>query len=71
MTGESVKLTKAMRNFIIAACEALDTADRIIEREFGLDVPKEWNAAYRAVAKSRAAITPAGRLALTGRKDDE
>jgi hypothetical protein len=29
---------------------ALDIADRLIERGYGLDVPKEWNKAYRSIA---------------------
>jgi len=35
------------------AYSALDLADRIIERATGMDTPKEWNDAYRAVAKAR------------------
>lgn len=41
----------------LEAFAALDVADRIIEREMGVDVPPEWNAAYRKVAKVRAALS--------------
>jgi len=38
----------------VDAYDALDIADRLIERAYGADVPDEWNAAYRAVAQARA-----------------
>lgn len=34
--------------------DALDVADRIIERSLGLDVPRDWNVAFRAAVKARA-----------------
>lgn len=38
------------------AFAALDVADRLIERAYGTDVPKEWNDAYRAVSDARSLI---------------
>jgi len=35
------------------AFTALDLADALIERAYGMDVPSEWNHAYRRVAKAR------------------
>lgn len=47
----------AMREVNRKAGHALDVADRIIERGYGLDTPEEWNVAYRSVAEaSRAAL---------------
>ncbi|TPM37017.1 hypothetical protein [Mesorhizobium sp. B2-3-2] len=42
------------------AFAALDLADRLIERGYGNETPKEWHNAYRAVAKARSA--PQGSL---------
>lgn len=41
------------------AFTALDLADKLIERAYGSDIPKEWNKAYRGVAKARSALPPA------------
>lgn len=37
-----------------AAFDALDVADRLIERAYGDEIPPEWTKAYRRVAKARA-----------------
>ncbi len=35
------------------AFDALDLADRLIERAYGGDTPREWTKAYRRVAAAR------------------
>lgn len=40
-----------------AAYDALDLADRLIERGYGIDVPQEWHEAFKAVADARAALS--------------
>lgn len=45
-----------LENVIRTFADALDTADRIIERALGTDVPKEWHRGYKACAKARAQI---------------
>ena len=40
------------------AFDALDLADRLIERAYGGDTPPEWTKAYRGVAKARALASP-------------
>lgn len=44
--------TKAMT--LAPVWAALDTADRIIERALGTDVPNDWHVAYRRASKARA-----------------
>lgn len=38
------------------AFAALDLADELIERAYGTDIPKEWNRAYRKVARARSTL---------------
>jgi hypothetical protein len=45
------------------AFAALDLADRLIERGYGNETPKEWHKAYRAVAEARAASSQQGEKA--------
>ncbi|WP_420961137.1 hypothetical protein [Brucella sp. IR073] len=42
----------------VEAFNALDLADRLIERGYGTDTPKEWHDAYKAVARARRAKRP-------------
>ncbi len=40
--------------------EALDIADRLIERGYGIDVPPEWDRAFRRCLPHSAAISDDG-----------
>lgn len=51
---------QALEVIVGVAGDALDVADRIIERALGTDVPGEWNDSYRAVADARTALSSAG-----------
>ncbi|MET3790711.1 hypothetical protein [Aquamicrobium terrae] len=42
------------------AFAALDLADRLIESAYGTDTPREWNKAFRQVAKARSMKGGAG-----------
>lgn len=43
----------------VEAFRAIDVADRLIQAAYGDDVPKEWNKAWKSVAKARAAASEA------------
>lgn len=46
----------ADRSVLNTFADALDTADRLIERAYGMDVPFEWNEAFKAAQDARSAL---------------
>ncbi len=49
-------IVEALEKVIGRMADALDVADRLIERGYGVDTPKEWNEEMRAVAKARTSL---------------
>lgn len=44
------------QSLITAMADAISLADRLIERGYGTDVPKEWGLAVRKIYKARVAL---------------